>query len=188
MDEEMGDLVSRLAEYLRTSEQQLRCFHEYKSQVEGWFKGELICFLDQEKRAGRLPYFERERLVYDVLGRRKNIDIALQFDKIDSSRVSWVELKHWHIGTQNNGNYGCRWYFRHATQPDVEKLLMIPEDGDKFILVLLTMNPGSKDWTAGVEAFNAAFPQLSVCSLTNPGDYPDYFFLGLLHVPEGGQR
>jgi len=53
MDGEMENLVSRFAEYLRTSEQQLRCFPKYESQLEGWFKGELLYFLDREKSEGR---------------------------------------------------------------------------------------------------------------------------------------
>ena len=85
MCEEMKTLVSRLAEYLRRSEQQLRCFHKYESQVEGWFKGELLCFLDREKRAGRLHDFSRERQVY-IDERYILVDISLQFDV----RVSWV--------------------------------------------------------------------------------------------------
>ncbi len=183
MCEEMRTLVSRFTEYLKKSERQLGCFHKYESQVEGWFKGELLCFLDQEKLTGCLPDFEREKLAY-VLGKRKSVDIALQFDKSGSRPLSWIELKHWHIGNQNNINYGCDWYFSHAIKPDIEKLLTIPEDGDKFVLVLLTDNPGSEGWNSGVEKFNTRFSPLSVRSLTNPDDYPKYFFLGLLHVPE----
>ncbi len=181
MCEKMKDLVSKLAEYLRRSEQQLRCFHTCESQVEGWFKGELLCFLDQEKLA-----FKREKLV-DVGGRRRRrIDIWLQFDNSGSS-ISWVELKHWHIGYQNGNPYGCDWYFKTAkhsscVKPDVEKLLRISEDGDKFMLVLLTKKPSSEEWNSGVEKFNTKFSQLFVRSLTNPSDYPDFFFLGLLHV------
>lgn len=182
MCEEMKTLVSRFAEYLKKSERQLGCFHKYESQVEGWFKGELLCFLDHEKLEGRLLNFEREKLAY-ILGKRKSVDIALQFDKSGSRPLSWIELKHW-IGYQNGVYYDCKWYFSHAIRPDIEKLLTIPEDGDKFVLVAFTPNPGSKDWNSGVEKFNTRFSPLSVHSLTNPDDSPDYFFLGLLHVPE----
>lgn len=183
MREEMRTLVSRFAEYLRRSEQQLRSFPENKIKVEGWFKGELICFLDREKREGRLHDFRKEESGDDE--NRKRIDIVLQFG---SSPVSWVELKHWHIGTPNDANFGCRWYFTIANHDsgvncNVRRLRKIP-NGDKFMLVLLTANPCSEDWNSGVEAFNARFSPPSVRSLTNPDDYPEYFFLGLLHVPE----
>jgi hypothetical protein len=183
MCEEMKTLVSRLAEYLRRSEQQLRCFHTYESQVEGWFKGELFCFLDQEKRTGRLHDFGREKSGDNE--NRKRTDIVLQFDK--SSPISWVELKHW-IGYQNNTPYDSSSYFRvdnnSCIKRDVKKLLTRPKDDDKFMLVPFTPNPGPEDWRAGVNLFNTNFPPLSVRSLTNPDDYPKYFFLGLLHVSD----
>ena len=183
MDKEMKALVSRFAEYLRRSEQQLQCFHKYESQVEGWFKGELICFLDQEKLAGRLAGFERER-ESNVGDKNMKVDIALQFDKLG---ISWVELKHWHIGKQKGRPCRCGQYCRNNShdcyvKPVVDRLMAIHENGDKFMLVLLTKNPGSKEWNSGVEKFNNKFSPLSVRSLTNPGDYPDHFFLGLLHV------
>jgi len=59
MCEQMTNLVARVAEYLRGSEGQLRCFHEYETQVEGWFKGELMYFLHREMPG----HFWRERLV-----------------------------------------------------------------------------------------------------------------------------
>lgn len=184
MCEEMRKLVSRFAEHLRRSERQLQCFHQYESQVEGWFKGELICFLDQEKLEDRLHGFERERQVYYNETQYMKIDIALQFD---NRPTSWVELKHC-IGYYDNRCYDSRSYFSldndSCIKRDVEKLLVIPKDGDKFILVPFTPNPGSEDWRSGVDAFNTNFSPLSVRSLTNPDDYPDYFFLGLLHVPE----
>ncbi|MBC8469121.1 MAG: hypothetical protein H8D56_06580, partial [Planctomycetes bacterium] len=113
MCEEMKTLVSRFAEYLRRSEQQLRSFHKYESQVEGWFKGELICFLDREKIEGRLPNFEREKTLYVHVGdkrKRMQIDFVLHFDETDRSHDSWVELKHW-IGYQNNQQFIPSQYF-----------------------------------------------------------------------------
>jgi len=191
MCEEMENLVSRFAEYLRRSEQQLQCFRQYESQVEGWFKGELTCFLDREKRTGRLPDSRRENVVYfddNPMNAKKRpkclVDVKLQFDKTDSGRVSWVELKHWRMWDQKNKpNGSCDWYFKHNAKPAVEKLLKIPKDGDKFMLMLLTENIGSKKWNLGVKKFNKSSPR-AVRSLTNPDNYPKYFFLGLLHVPE----
>ncbi len=183
MCEKMKDLVSKLAEYLRRSEQQLRCFHKYESQVEGWFKGELLCFLDRENRTGRLHNFEREKSGDDES--RERTDIVLQFDKL--SPISWVELKHC-IGYYNNRRYDSSSYFSvdndSCIRRDVEKLLTRPKDDDKFMLVPFTPNPGPEDWRAGVSLFNTNFPPLSVRSLTNPDDYPKYFFLGLLHVSD----
>lgn len=178
MCEEMRKLVSRFAEYLRKSERQLQCFHQYKSQVEGWFKGELICFLDQEKLEGRLHDFGRERTDHGGCNGMR-VDIMLQFD---NRPLSWVELKHW---------TGFPFpYFRLAQDRTdscvycVDRLQTIPVNVDKFMLISVTPNPGAEFWNSEVEKFNTKFSPLSVRSLTNPDDYPDYFFLGLLHVPE----
>jgi len=197
MDEEMKDLVSRLAKYLeKRSEQQLRCFHKPESQVqvEGWFKGEILYFLDQEKSAGKLPDFKPEEMLYVPVGdecKRINVDISLQF----KSGSAWVELKHWHsyLTKKPKTYYGCDWYFTTANhsscvKPAAEKLLTIREKGNKFMLVLCTDKPSSEGWNFGVKKFNDKFSPLSVCSLTNPGDYPEYFFLGLLRVSRGDQH
>lgn len=193
MCEEMKTLVSRLAEYLRTREQHLRCFNiqGYESQVEGWFKGELLYFLDREKREGRLPDRKRENVVYfddDPMNAKKGtkclVDVVLQFDKTESSRVSWVELKHW-IGCQKNTPYNPSSYFCQYNKSDIKKLSKIPKSGDKFMLVLYTPKPNPKKWNDGVNNFNKKFSKNLQCSLkplTEPDDYPDYFFLGLLRV------
>jgi hypothetical protein len=188
MDEEMRALVSRFAEYLeKRSEQQLRCFYKYETQVEGWFKGELIYFLDREKREGRLHDIGREKQLPDDESRKT--DVVIQFD--ESRLISWVELKHW-IGRynrrQNNRDWSPSLYFSNYTRYDVEKLSTMSNAGDKFMLVLFTPKPDSNEWNSGVEEFNTQFHPLSVCSLTNPSDYPEYFFLGLLHVVEVDQH
>jgi hypothetical protein len=188
MDEEMIALVSGLKKYLHErSEQQLQCFHRYESQVEGWFKGELLFFLDREKREGRLPKFIREKQFYYNDNQYILVDIVLYFDERDNNRVCWVELKHW-IGYQNNQQWRPSWYFTNNAKPAVENLLKICEAGDKYMLVLFTPKPDSNEWNSGVEEFNTKFPPLAVRSLTNPDDYPEYFFLGLLYVPEVGQH
>ena len=182
MCEEMKTLVSRLAEYLRRSEQQLKSFHKYESQVEGWFKGELLCFLDREKREGRLHDFGLERQDHGGCNGMR-VDIMLKFD---NTYPSWVELKH-----LIKANFAPSQYFTLSKDRSdsyaycVKRLLTISENSDKFMLVLFTPNPDSQKWNNCVWEFNNKFSPLSVRSLTNPGDYPEYFFLGLLHVPEG---
>jgi len=183
MCEEMKALVSMLAEYLRRSEQQLRCFHTYESQVEGWFKGELLCFLDREKREGRLHDFGLERQDHGGCNGMR-VDIILKFD---NTYPSWVELKH-----LTKAHFKPSQYFTlsegQGERSDscaycVRRLRTIPEYNDKFMLVLFTPNPGLKRWNDGVNGFNNNGANGYIDSLTNPDDYPDFFFLGLLHVP-----
>jgi len=111
------------------------------------------------------------------------VDIMLKFD---NTYPSWVELKH-----LIEANFAPSQYFTLSEDRSdsyaycVKRLLTISENSDKFMLVLFTPNPYSQNWNNCVREFNTNFSPLSVRSLTNPSDYPDFFFLGLLHVPEG---
>jgi hypothetical protein len=164
----------------------MRCFYTHASQVEGWFKGELMYFLDQEKRLGGLFDMEREKLV-KVGDKRISVDFLLHLKDVNSDNLCWVEIKHWHIGMQNGIDYGSGWYFKTESHSacvrcDIEKLSTIPGIAARTMLILNTKNPGVQDWNSGVETFNERFAPLHVRSLTTPDDYPDYFFLGLLHA------
>ena len=188
MIEQVVDITRRLAGHLTGRADQLRCFNEYASQVEGWFKGELLWFLDEEKKAGHVLGVEREKLVR-VGVKRVSVDFLLDLQAPSGSALCWTEIKHWHIGKQNGSYFGSKWYFRtqrHSAcvRPDIEKLAKIPDDGARTMLrtmlILCTKNPGSQEWNEGIRIFNERNAPLRVHSLTTPEDYPEYFFLGLL--------
>jgi hypothetical protein len=63
----------------------------------------------------------------------------------------------------------------------VEKLKNF-KGGEKNLLILMTANPGKKNWADGVRNFNEKFQALHLTPLTEPMEYPEYFFLGLLRV------
>jgi hypothetical protein len=60
IEDEIKSLVYRFKEVLDSKEGILKCFAKYEVQVEDWFKGEFIYFLDDEKAMGRLADFEQE--------------------------------------------------------------------------------------------------------------------------------
>ena len=67
---------------------------------------------------------------------------------------------------------------------DVVKLGKITS-GDKYILILTTENPDrgdNGDWSKGVDKFNQRFAPLQIRSLTDPSNFPQAHFLGLLEV------
>ncbi len=175
---EITDLVYRFSEVLNPRRSILECFCRYGVQIEGWLKGELLHFLDTEKASGSLYEFDRET-AFDE-GRRK-IDITLTDE---NSHITWVELKHWLIGLQRGDRYDANFYFGDSSsvgiKPDVEKLKLA--SGNRYVLVLATANPGADGWSKGVEHFNRKFSPLRITSLTNPRDYPTYYFLGLLSI------
>lgn len=179
---ETTELVGRLGQYLGERPEPLRAFHRHGAQIEGWFKGELLCFLDRERTAGRVASFEREARAPGARARRR-IDYRVAF-RTDGSVVSaWLELDHWLIGRHKGTRYDCRGHLQDATtggvRPGVERLLEV-RGGDKYVLVLMTCNPGEADWAAGVRKFNEKFHPLGVDAMTRTDDYPDDFFLGLL--------
>src|SRR5438874_33475 len=92
----MQNLVNRFRNTLAEKETQFRLFHKYQSQLEGWFKAELLCWLDSEQAAGRLADVAREVKV-QINGGRKSVD--LRFTQVQGlPELVWLELKHWHIG------------------------------------------------------------------------------------------
>ena len=102
--------------------------------------------------------------------------------------IVWIELKHWINGYQQEDKRDAGYYFGIAgssgIKPDVEKLNSAV--GNKYIMVLMTDNPGKWEWSAGVTNFNRKFSPLRIQSLTNPDHFPGYYFLGLL-TPKGNE-
>ncbi|MBA7689106.1 hypothetical protein ES703_97601 [subsurface metagenome] len=181
-EDHIKDLIVRFKEVLDSKEKTLNCFCKYGVQLEGWLKGELLCFLDNEKGAGRIAHFDREVSV--GMGRKK-VDLKVKMSTSSSSLEAWIELKHWLIGYQKETLYNAQSYFGDPSsvgiKPDAEKLSEI-SNGSKFLLILTTANPGMNDWSTGVNKFNRKFSPLHLKSLTTPADFPSFYYLGLLEV------
>ncbi|MDO9098258.1 MAG: hypothetical protein Q7U60_09065, partial [Candidatus Methanoperedens sp.] len=157
----------------------LNCFCKYGVQLEGWLKGELLTFLDNEKNAGKIAHFDREVIV--GLGRKKT-DLKV---RTNSNEEAWIELKHWLIGSQRGTQYNAQFYFGDPSsvgiKPDVEKLSQL-SNGTKYLLILTTANPSLNNWSTGVDKFNSKFSPLRLKSLTTPTDFPSFYYLGLLEI------
>ena len=181
-EDHLKDLIARFKEILNSKTGGLDCFCKYGVQLEGWLKGELLCFLDNEKATGKLADFDRE--VSLGVGRKK-VDLMVKIQTSSGVLETWIELKHWLIGYQKGSRYNAQFYFGDpgsvGIKPDVKKLSEI-SSGSKFILILTTANPGMDDWTTGVEKFNSKFSPLHLESLTNPAEFPSSYLLGLLKI------
>jgi len=138
--------------------------------------------LDGEKAAVRLVNFDRE--VRLDTG-RKRVDFRIEIPVGTTTLNAWIELKHWLIGYQKGYKLNAQFYFSDPTsvgiKPDVEKLVKVRE-GSKYVLILATANPGEQEWFNGVTWFNKKYPSLSLKSLTNPAEFPQSYFIGLLQV------
>ena len=180
---EIVDLVLRLKKSLDSRQRVLECFCKYGVQVEGWLKGELLCFLDEEKGAGRIADFDREVTLDNTS--KKKVDLGIKTSSRLGESEAIIELKHWLIGYQKGSKLNANFYFCDRTsvgiKPDVERLSNV-SDRDKFLLILTTANPGTHDWTSGVNKFNKKFSPLHIESLTNPAEFPPFYYLGCLKV------
>jgi len=177
----LKDLVSRFRRVLDGKKEILECFCRYGVQVEGWLKGEFLYFLDNEKKEGRIVDFDRE--VSIGVGRKK-VDFKVRIPTSSGVLEVWIELKHWLVGVQQGTTYNAGFYFgdrNMGIKPDAEKLCHV-STGRKFFLILTTANPGVKDWLTGVAKFNRKFSPINLESLTNPGNFPCHYYLGLLEV------
>jgi len=176
------DIVIRFKEVLDAHNKHLECFVDYGVQLEGWLKGELLYFLDNEKASKRIANFERE--VQVGIGRKK-VDFYLEIPTGAAVLDVWIELKHWLLGYQKGYKYNAGFYFGDASpvgiKPDIEKLNQFTQE-NKYLLILATVNPGVDDWSSGIAKFNKKFSPLCLNSLTNPAEFPQSYFLGLLKV------
>lgn len=171
-----------LKEYLDTKKEILSCFCDYGVQLEGWFKGELLFFFNNLKNSKVIYDFDRE--VKSPVANNK-IDFKLELKINNRIEIVWLELKHWLIGYQKGYKYNTQFYFGDPTsvgiKPDIEKLKIIKSD-NKYVLISMTANPGRNGWYNGVQKFTKKFSNLEIESLTDPAEYEDFYFLGLLKV------
>ncbi|HXG06024.1 MAG TPA: hypothetical protein VNI77_01700 [Nitrososphaera sp.] len=170
----MNQLIHSFRIHLETHQDRLRLFSELEFQSEGWFKTEFLLFLSGARSRGDITNFSRE-----VKHNGKQID----FEITQNGITHLVEAKHWLIGEQRGAVWTARNYFQDETNivTDVRKLLEIP-NCDRWILIFATRNPGHNDWQDGVQAFHNKYARLSVVTETDPNQFPEYYFCGLLHV------
>ena len=181
-------LIADFKKTLDNHEELLGSFCRHGVQLEGWLKGELLHLLDNERKQKIIVDFDREVALGKEIGK---VDLRLTLSAPSGFIDAWTELKYWLIGHQRGSSYNASFYFGDPTSVgisvDARKLLRIP-NGLKYILVLTVANPGSDDWSTGVEKFNSKFSPLHLTSITDPKDFPESYFLGLLNVASAGKE
>jgi hypothetical protein len=175
--EDVPQLVDRFRSSLDLSLNRFRAFYNHGIMVEGWFKGELITILDSFQKDGIIDGFDRE-----VRIEKKRVDLSVEI----LGCHHWIELKHWLNGYQAGTFYGTSFYFSDPTSVgiinDVKKLTNIVPIGFRWALILAVSNPGIIEWTNGINKFNEKFHPYHLISRTEPADYPEEYFLGLLEI------
>ena len=172
----MNELLPHMKQHFDTLQDRLACFREQEVQVEGWFKGEMLLLLTNLRKKGIVEGFDREA------GPGGKVDLIV---KIAGSRHC-IELKHWLVGVQRGARLTPAFYFGDPTPVgvlrDVDKLSRFePEDG-KWLLILMTDNPRDDLWQRGLERFHSKFCPRVLLPKSQPEQFPDSYFLGLLQI------
>lgn len=184
----MINLIPEIKSHFNPLKEPLNCMHSLAFQSEGWFKVELLTLLHRLKQERRVLHFCREvslesLSIQKITTDRRRIDVVI--DTMDGQK-HWVELKHWLIGKQKNSTYAPIFYFSDRKDvgiiQDIIKLNATPLTDNQWLMILMTKNPNVEAWNMGLEKFGERFPAYHLTSLTNPADYPDHYFLGLLQV------
>ena len=181
-DNNIKKIVLELKKHFDDKNEIFTCFCTQGVQIEGWLKGELLYFLSQLKETGKINDFDRE--VKSPVSNQK-IDFKLELKTNNNIEIIWLELKHWLIGYQKGYKYNANFYFADPTsvgiKPDIEKLSNL-NLGNKYMLILMTSNPGEIEWFNGIKKFNNKFSNLEIEGLTEPNEFKDFYFLGLLKI------
>lgn len=180
LDNWVKDFVTSFRQVLDAHESHLKSFCSHGVQVEGWLKGELLGFLEQQK----VRFSREEKISND---KRKKVDFKIELTTETGIEYAWIELKHWLIGYQKGIMYDASFYFGDPTSvgiiEDAKKLTKVPDEG-KYILILTTANPGGAKWQKGMAKFNEKFTPINIKALTQPEDFPEHYCVGLLKVGE----
>ena len=126
----------------------LKLFSRLQIQIEGWFRGELMNYLDGPDH--NMTTENREVLLNDK--ERKKADLKVEFDK----KPYWIELKHLLVenqkgnkksdGKQKGNNFSLNFYFYSGTYVtnDIEKLenelKSSQETSYKYVLAFVSTN------------------------------------------------
>jgi hypothetical protein len=183
LDGQVIAIADNFKTVLDSHQHHLKSFCAYGIQAEGWFKGELLTFLDSWKARREIANFDRE--VNLAIDQRKKVDFRIDLSIGGQTIPLWIELKHWLIGRQKGVRYNAAFYFADPTSigisHDVKKLADI-SDGGRYLFILSTANPGHDAWEQGLLKFNQKFAPLSLKNVHQEIQYPESYFLGIVRA------
>jgi hypothetical protein len=165
-----------MKQHFDTLQDRLVCFREKEVQVEGWFKGEMLFLLTNLLRKGIVESFGRE------VGPGGKVDLVIKMPGLRH----WIELKHWLVGVQRGARLAPAFYFGDRTSvgvvQGVDKLSRVESEDGKWLLILMTGNPGNDLWQRGLARFHCKFAPRVLIPRSQPEQFPDSYFLGLLQI------
>ena len=121
----------------------LNLFSSLQIQIEGWFRGELLHFIDSYRNEPRIKELTTESREVAVKHKsRRKVDLRIEIN----NELYWIELKHILIGKQKGNGFGLNDYFSKGTyiDNDIQKLNCLKANSaktqHKFCLVFLSTN------------------------------------------------
>ena len=144
-EEYVGEFYNYLIDY---KYEYLQLFSNLEIQIEGWFRGELMCYFEAEKNI-KLTTKNREVRISEESG--KKVDFKIPIDK----QCYWIELKHIIVGEQKSKDkdqserkkkptYNIDFYLRDYNPSniiiDIKKLAMIKDNWSKYVLCFISVN------------------------------------------------
>lgn len=168
------DLFRQIDEYFLRAEAlaRVRAFLHSERQVEGWFKGELLLFLQSLEKQKKIDQWKPEYRTQEIGNRR--IDFYIRLD----DGPLHIELKSFYHGNQAGSTIDLDTCFS-ALPSDIDKLADLQE-GNKFSLVFVTPKPNSDKWKGALQKFQRKFP--SVAEVTTRDEFPDELFIAKLQI------
>ena len=103
----------------------LMLFSDLQIQIEGWFRGELMNYLKNEKI--KMTVYNREVPIND--NNRRKVDLRIEVN----NEFYWIELKHILVGCQKNDIYKLEFYFSNNAyiHNDIKKLQEIDKSNER---------------------------------------------------------
>ncbi|MGD9537342.1 MAG: hypothetical protein AB7P52_05685 [Alphaproteobacteria bacterium] len=178
IDQHILDIFSEFFEVFVHNKEKFECFSKHGRQLEGWFKGELIVYLEKMKINNKIESFSTEYNIENIESSGK-VDFGVQIYKGNKLFKALIELKHLtdkqpfrqYFLPNNSGSYASQ------MTKMVESL-----NKNNYFLVFFTKNPGKEKWEKMILDFNNIYTKIYINDLTNPHNYPEYYFPALINI------
>ena len=124
---EFKSLIEKFYSSLRggSKREYLMLFSDLQIQIEGWFRGELMNYLKNEKI--KMTVYNREVPIND--NNRRKVDLRIEVN----NEFYWIEIKHILVGCQKNDIYKLEFYFSNSAyiHNDIKKLQEIDKSNER---------------------------------------------------------
>lgn len=172
-------LFKKIDEHFLTEQSlhRIRGFIKNQCQCEGWFKGELIHLLSNEK----INFKTEAKLKNINLNNkcRKKIDFEIE---LNSNNNLLLELKSFYHGLQKGTPISLATCFSLGVGNDIKKLIEVDGAMNKFIIIFITPKPKKHIWENTFNEFCNKVQDVDLILENNYCSYPEEIFIAKVGV------